>query len=35
MLVKQIFTGCLSQVTYLIESQGEIAIIDPLREINE
>ena len=33
MKIEQIYTGCLSQGAYYIESQGEIAIIDPLREI--
>ena len=32
MTVEQIYTGCLSQGAYYIESEGEIAIIDPLRE---
>ncbi|MFT7627647.1 MAG: hydroxyacylglutathione hydrolase [Ulvibacter sp.] len=33
MNVEQIYTGCLSQGAYYIESDGEVAIIDPLREI--
>lgn len=33
MTVEQIYTGCLSQGAYYIESQGEVAIIDPLREV--
>ncbi|MFT4848032.1 MAG: hydroxyacylglutathione hydrolase [Sediminicola sp.] len=33
MTVEQIYTGCLSQGAYYIESEGEVAIIDPLREI--
>ncbi|MDT0293333.1 rhodanese-like domain-containing protein [Mesonia ostreae] len=33
MKIEQIYTGCLSQGAYYIESQGEVAIIDPLREI--
>jgi glyoxylase-like metal-dependent hydrolase (beta-lactamase superfamily II)/rhodanese-related sulfurtransferase len=33
MNVEQIYTGCLAQGAYYIESQGEIAIIDPLREV--
>jgi len=33
MKVEQIYTGCLSQGAYYIESEGEVAIIDPLREI--
>ncbi|SRX55227.1 rhodanese-like domain-containing protein [Aequorivita sp. CIP111184] len=32
MKVEQIYTGCLSQGAYYIESNGEVAIIDPLRE---
>ncbi len=33
MRIEQIYTGCLAQGAYYIESQGEVAIIDPLREI--
>ena len=33
MKIQQIYTGCLSQGAYYIESEGEVAIIDPLREI--
>ncbi|WP_333695835.1 MBL fold metallo-hydrolase [Flavobacterium sp.] len=33
MKIEQIYTGCLAQGAYFIESQGEIAIIDPLREV--
>ena len=33
MKIEQIYTGCLAQGTYYIESNGEVAIIDPLREI--
>ncbi len=32
MYVEQIYTGCLAEATYYIESNGEAAIIDPLRE---
>jgi len=32
MKVEQIYTGCLAQGAYYIESQGEAVIIDPLRE---
>lgn len=32
MKIEQIYTGCLSQAAYYIESNGEAAIIDPLRE---
>jgi glyoxylase-like metal-dependent hydrolase (beta-lactamase superfamily II)/rhodanese-related sulfurtransferase len=34
MKVQQIYTGCLAQGAYYIESDGEVAIIDPLREVN-
>lgn len=33
MKIEQIYTGCLAQGAYYIESDGEVAIIDPLREI--
>lgn len=33
MFVKQLYTGCLSEAAYYIESNGEAAIIDPLRDI--
>ena len=32
MKIEQIYTGCLAQGAYYIESEGEVAIIDPLRE---
>jgi len=32
MKVEQIYTGCLAEAAYYIESRGEAAIIDPLRE---
>lgn len=32
MIIEQIYTGCLAQGAYYIESNGEAAIIDPLRE---
>lgn len=32
MKVEQIYTGCLAQGAYYIESEGEAAVIDPLRE---
>ena len=32
MTVEQLYTGCLAQGAYYIESEGEVAIIDPLRE---
>lgn len=34
MKIEQIYTGCLAQGAYYIESQGEVAIVDPLREVN-
>ena len=33
MKIEQIYTGCLAQGAYYIESEGEAAIIDPLREV--
>ena len=33
MKIEQIYTGCLAQGAYYIESGGEVAIIDPLREV--
>ena len=33
MKIEQIYTGCLSQGAYYIESNAEAAIIDPLREV--
>jgi|TARA_B100001094_G_scaffold332641_1_gene405608 glyoxylase-like metal-dependent hydrolase (beta-lactamase superfamily II)/rhodanese-related sulfurtransferase len=35
MKVEQIYTGCLSQGSYYIESNGEAVIIDPLREVDQ
>lgn len=32
MTIEQIYTGCLAEAAYYIESNGEAAIIDPLRE---
>lgn len=32
MTIEQIYTNCLAQGAYYIESNGEVAIIDPLRE---
>ena len=34
MNIEQIYTGCLAQGAYYIESDGEVAIIDPLREVS-
>jgi hydroxyacylglutathione hydrolase len=33
MKIDQIYTGCLAQGAYYIESEGEAIIIDPLREV--
>ena len=35
MYIKQLYTGCLSEAAYYIESNGEAAVIDPLRDIDE
>lgn len=32
MKIEQMYTGCLAEAAYYIESEGEVAIIDPLRE---
>lgn len=32
MIIEQLYTGCLAQGAYYVESDGEVAIIDPLRE---
>ncbi len=34
MFIKQFYTNCLSEAAYYIESEGEVAIIDPLRDID-
>ena len=34
MTIEQIYTGCLAQGAYYIKSEGEAAIIDPLREVS-
>jgi hydroxyacylglutathione hydrolase len=34
MKIEQIYTGCLAQGAYYIESEGEAVVIDPLREVN-
>lgn len=34
MFIQQLYTGCLSEAAYYIESDGEAAIIDPLRDID-
>jgi len=35
MYIQQLYTGCLSEAAYYIESDGEAAVIDPLRDIDE
>ena len=35
MIIEQIYTGCLAKGAYYIESNGEVAIIDPLREVQD
>ena len=35
MFIQQLYTGCLSEAAYYVESGGEAAIIDPLRDIDE
>lgn len=34
MFIKQLYTGCISEAAYYIESKGEAAIVDPLRDID-
>src|SRR5450432_3758048 len=34
MYIQQLYTGCLSEAAYFIESEGEAAVIDPLRDID-
>jgi len=33
MYIQQLYTGCLSEAAYYIESNGEAAIVDPMRDI--
>ena len=33
MYIEQLYTGCLSEAAYYIESNGEAAIVDPMRDI--
>ena len=33
MKIEQIYTGCLAQGAYFVESNGEAVVIDPLREV--
>ena len=35
MYIEQLYTGCLSEAAYYIESDGEAAIVDPLRDIDQ
>ncbi len=35
MYIQQLYTNCLSEAAYYVESNGEAAIIDPLRDIDE
>ena len=35
MYIEQLYTNCLSEATYFIESNGEVAVIDPLRDIDK
>jgi len=35
MFIQQLYTGCLSEAAYYIESNGEAAVVDPLRDIDE
>jgi glyoxylase-like metal-dependent hydrolase (beta-lactamase superfamily II) len=34
MKIEQLYTKCLSEAAYYIESKGEVAIVDPLRDID-
>lgn len=33
MKIQQIYTGCIAHAAYYLESEGEVAIFDPLREV--
>jgi len=33
MKIEQIYTGCIAQAAYYLENNGEVAIFDPLREV--
>ncbi|MFC4262552.1 rhodanese-like domain-containing protein [Ferruginibacter yonginensis] len=35
MFIQQLYTNCLSEAAYFIESNGEVAIIDPLRDYEQ
>ncbi|HVK96979.1 MAG TPA: MBL fold metallo-hydrolase, partial [Flavisolibacter sp.] len=34
MFIKQLYTGCISEAAYFVESNGEAAVVDPLRDID-
>ncbi|MEY2638673.1 MAG: hypothetical protein RIR90_155, partial [Bacteroidota bacterium] len=34
MYIEQLYTGCISEAAYYIESEGVAAVIDPLRDID-
>ncbi len=34
MLVKQLYTNCLSEAAYFVASNGEAAVIDPIRDVD-
>ncbi len=34
MFIKQLYTGCISEAAYYIESNGQAAVVDPLRDID-
>lgn len=34
MFIKQLYTGCLSESAYYIESNGEAAVVDPMRDVD-
>ena len=33
MTIKQIYTGCIAHAAYYLESNGEAALFDPLRQV--
>lgn len=35
MFIKQLYTGCLSEAAYYLDSNGEAAVVDPLRDIDQ
>ena len=35
MYIKQLYTGCISEAAYYIESNGEAAVVDPLRDTED